>query len=986
MQNPVYDLIVGNIEGARLPGEPDPNWQLVQAVETRAQKKEAKTYKKLKVPEALQIECTLEEMKKGQQEDSSLKTVREMVQSGDQKVSKGGKSMCVMKKGLIYRKFKSNSQDESSQLVVPKQFRSTVLKLARETVLSGHFSSKKTVSRILTDFWWPGCQADCSRFCKSCDICQRTIPKGKVPKAPLGKMPMMDIPFQRIAVDLVGPIDPPTDRKNRYILTIVDYATRYPEAVALPGIETERVAEALVDVFSRVGVPREMLSDMGSQFTSELMSEVSRLLSMRQLTTTPYHPMCNGLVEKFNGTLKQMLKKMCHEKPKDWDKYLNSLLFAYREVPQESTGFSPFELLYGRSVRGPMTILKELWTHEVQDPEVKTTYQYIFDLKERLERTCELARENLGKSSARYKVAYNRKARDRQLKAGDKVLILLPTSTNRMLMQWKGPYVITEKVGPLDYRVDTKGKLKTFHINMLRLYVEREDKQIDENDALAEASVAIIDIEQNEDVESTDSDTSAIPALSSDIQTETVENVNINPDLSVEQKNEALEILREFPEVFTDIPGETHLVECDIKLTSSEPVKVKQYPMPHNVIEDVKTEVQKMIEMDVIERSQSPYSFPIVMIKKKDGTNRCCIDFRVLNRITIFDAEPMPSAEDMFAKVSGHKCFSKLDLAKGYWQVPMSDRSKQLTAFSTPLGLYQFKKMPFGLVNAPAVFSRLMRILLVNTENLDNFIDDILIFTMTWSEHTKVLFDLFHRLKEAGLTAKPSKCFIGYESLECLGHVLGHDRLQPHPDKVKAIAEAPRPVTKRQVKSFIGLVGYYRQFIPNFAVIAAPLTDLTRKGQPNQVKWSQEQEYAFNTLKKMLSVSPILKLPDLQQVFTLRTDASDRGIGTVLLQEENNVKWPVAYASRKLLAREEAYATVEKECLALVWAIQKFQRYLYGKQFIIETDHQPLLYLNKAKVSNARLMRWALLLQPYRFTVHAIKGSDNVGADYLSRQ
>ena len=136
--------------------------------------------------------------------------------------------------------------------------------------------------------------------------------------------------------------------------------------------------------------------------------------------------------------------------------------------------------------------------------------------------------------------------------------------------------------------------------------------------------------------------------------------------------------------MFTDIPGETHLVECDIKFTSSEPVKVKQYPMPHNVIEDVKTEVQKMIEMDVIERSQSPYSFPIVMIKKKDGTNRCCIDFRVLNRITIFDAEPMPSAEDMFAKVSEHICFSKLDLAKGYWQVPMSDRSKQLTSFSTP--------------------------------------------------------------------------------------------------------------------------------------------------------------------------------------------------------------------------------------------------------------------------------------------------------------
>ena len=191
--------------------------------------------------------------------------------------------------------------------------------------------------------------------------------------------------------------------------------------------------------------------------------------------------------------------------------------------------------------------------------------------------------------------------------------------------------------------------------------------------------------------------------------------------------------------------------------------------------------------------------------------------------------------------------------------------------------------MPFGLVNAGAVLSRLMRKLLENMENLDNFIDDILIFTMTWPEYKEVLRELCHRLKDAGLTAKPSKCFIGYESLECLGHVLGHDRLQPHPNKVKAIAEAARPLTKRQVKSFIGLIGYYRQFIPNFDVLAAPLTDLTRKGQPNQVKWSQEQEYAFNTLKKMLTVSPILKLPDLKQVFTLRTDASDRGIGTVLL-------------------------------------------------------------------------------------------------------
>ena len=186
-------------------------------------------------------------------------------------------------------------------------------------------------------------QADTRSFCQSCDICQRTTSKGKTVRVPLQKMPLIDEPFQRVAVDLVGPIQPATTKGNRYILTLVDYATRFPEAVPISNIETERVAEALVDIFCRRGVPRDMLSDMGTQFTSGLMSEVSRLLSMKHLTTTPYHPICNGLVEKFNGTLKQMLRRLCHQKPKDWDKYINAALFAYREVPQESLGFSPFE-------------------------------------------------------------------------------------------------------------------------------------------------------------------------------------------------------------------------------------------------------------------------------------------------------------------------------------------------------------------------------------------------------------------------------------------------------------------------------------------------------------------------------------------------------------------------------------------------------------------------------------------------------------------
>lgn len=222
-------------------------------------------------------------------------------------------------------------------------------------------------------------------------------------------MPIIDTPFQRVAVDIIGPLSPTSAKGNRYVLTMVDFATRYPDAVALPSIETERIAEALLEMFSRVGVPREIVSDRGKSFTSNLMQELGRLLSFRQLPTTPYHPMANGLVERFNGTLKQMVRRMCQECPKQWDRYLAPLLFAYREVPQASLGFSPFDLLYGRFVRGPMSILKELWTGDNVDAETKTTYGYVVELQERLQNTCKVAHEELQKAKVIQKKYYDKK-------------------------------------------------------------------------------------------------------------------------------------------------------------------------------------------------------------------------------------------------------------------------------------------------------------------------------------------------------------------------------------------------------------------------------------------------------------------------------------------------------------------------------------------------------------------------------------------------
>ncbi|XP_062570645.1 uncharacterized protein LOC134232676 [Saccostrea cucullata] len=313
MKEPVYDLIIGNVEGVRNHSDPDPLWQrredrethLLQAVQTRSQKvREEKGMKKLKVKDSIDIDVNVDKMKELQTTDESLSAYRNLAKSGKKKhFGDGIVSWFSVDKGLLYRYFQSFKVSDNKtfkQLIIPESLRRKVMTIAHDSILGGHLGTKKTVDRISLSFYWPGIQGDIKRYCQSCDVCQRTFPKGKVTKVPLEKMPLIDTPFERVAVDLVGPMAPVTEKGNRYILTVVDYSTRYPEAIPLKGIETERVAEALVGIFSMMGIPKEILTDMGTQFTSNVMKEVSRLLSIKQLVTTPYHPSCNGLVEKFN--------------------------------------------------------------------------------------------------------------------------------------------------------------------------------------------------------------------------------------------------------------------------------------------------------------------------------------------------------------------------------------------------------------------------------------------------------------------------------------------------------------------------------------------------------------------------------------------------------------------------------------------------------------------------------------------------------------
>ena len=387
---------------------------------------------------------------------------------------------------------------------------------------------------------------------------------------------------------------------------------------------------------------------------------------------------------------------------------------------------------------------------------------------------------------------------------------------------------------------------------------------------------------------------------------ESVRDVQVSSDLTFEEQAEVQELLTEFSDVFTDVPGTTNIVEHEIILTSSQPVRSKQYPAPYSLKKDIKQEIENMIKMDIIEPCTSPYASPVVMVRKADGTYRFCCDFRKLNSITVFDAEPIGNPEEIFAKMAQSRYFTKIDLSKGYWQIKMKRSSQPLTAFITSEGLFAFKKMPFGLINSGATFCRMMRILLKGLESTDNFVDDIIVHTQSWQVHISCLRQLFQRLREAQLTARPSKCVVGVESVVFLGHILGAGTIKPSPEKVRDIRNCQRPTNKKQVRSFLGLVGYYRKFVPNFSAISAPLSDLTRKGQPSKVRWGQEQENAFVCLINQLSQSPILCLPNFEKEFILQTDASNLGIGAVLLQEYGEYRFPVYFASKKTLRKREA--------------------------------------------------------------------------------
>ena len=318
-------------------------------------------------------------------------------------------------------------------------------------------------------------------------------------------------------------------------------------------------------------------------------------------------------------------------------------------------------------------------------------------------------------------------------------------------MQWRGPYTVESHVGANDYRVKMGSKTKTYHVNMLKKYISREPEgnmvPVDDTDGATVAVAGVI-------YQDVDPELGEVPDLEGYLQREGVRDVKLGDELPEDQRRVLKDLVRRYPDVFTDMPGETDVIQHQIRLTDDTPIRCKPYPLPYAMREELRNEVDTMLEMEVVRPSTSQYASPIVMVKKKDGSNRVCVDFRKLNKITEVDPEPMTTAEDLFRRLSGKKYLSKIDLTKGYWQIPVAPEDVHKTAFVTPE--YEFTRMPFGMVNSGATLVRGLRKILEGMPGVGSYIDDIVIYSDSWEDHLRTLKELFGRLRKARITARPT--------------------------------------------------------------------------------------------------------------------------------------------------------------------------------------------------------------------------------------
>lgn len=440
-----------------------------------------------------------------------------------------------------------------------------------------------------------------------------------------------------------------------------------------------------------------------------------------------------------------------------------------------------------------------------------------------------------------------------------------------------------------------------------------------------------------------------------------------------------------------DEPGCSHIIEHEIKLKDEIPVKTKIYPLPKRLEDEASSQIKELLKNNVIRKSKSPYNSPVWIVDKKIDNSgikkyRLVIDYRKLNEKTIANNYPIPRMDQILSSLGSNSYFTTLDLASGFHQIQVRQNDIPKTAFTVGNGHFEFVRMPFGLINAPATFQTLMNEIFqqqIAEKKCLVYLDDLIILGQNLTEHTKNLNEILSILEKNNLKINPDKCEFLQKELKYLGHVITLDGTKPQVEKIEKIINIKEPKTVKQIQSFLGLTGYYRKYIQNYGQIAKPLTKLLKKD--TKFNFDSNCKTAFEILKQSITSAPILKYPNDDKKFAITTDASKEALGGVLTQEYDGHDMPIAYYSYTLNKAERNYSTIELECLAIIKTIKKFHHFLYGKEFDIKTDHRPLVWLHSVSDPTSRLVRWRLKIMNYQYKISYIPGKTNHTADLLSR-
>jgi len=906
-----------------------------------------------------------------QRRDSSVQHLFELV---GKPPNENGVSF-ILKKQILYREFRSRKNSDSPpvmQIVVPSQYRVRLLQLAHDVRPAAHQGATRMRAALTRLFYWPKLQDDVANWSASCDACQRAGKNGSPPPAPLMTVPIVGEIFQKIIIDCIGPFKE-TASGNKYALTVVDAASHFPECIPLPNIQAETIADALFQVFAHLGYPAEIQHDQALNFCNQLMAELWKKTGVRQIRSSPYHPATNSLNERYNRTIKEAMRILVEMYREDWDRQIPHLLFALRSAPCRTLGFSPFEILYGRHVRGPLDLVRETWEQPTEHGRKTHVIAYIQDLQDRLRNILQIAQTSAEEQQLIQKRYFDRKAKLRSFEPGQQVLLLLPTK-DRLQCAWKGPFTVLKRTNAVDYIVDRTTRScdhRTYHINMMKAYVSRAAHLVCYLNVPPEDASEILELPER-----SVSEDQAI--LLQKIQ---------DSHLSTQQQATLKSLLDLYSATFSSLPGRTHLMEHSIELQDFTPTYQSAYRTNPHTQALIKKELDDLLKLGIIRRSNSNYSSPIVLVMREGKSPRAVVDYRQLNSKTVKDLYPMKNSESLIDTIGKAKFITVLDLSRGFNQIPLQEDSIKLSAFATPFGQFEYTRMSFGLTGSPARFQRLMDLVLEGAETYaQSYIDDVAVYSSTWDEHLVHLEDVLHRIQQANLTIRPDKTQLCKGKVTYLSYRIGSGTIKPEDAKVKVLLQYPLPKTKKDIRVYLGFTNYYKRYIQAYADLVAPLTDMLRKTSPDRVIWTPQADSSFSKLNRLLASSPVVNAPDFTRPFSIITDASDRAISAILVQTDaEDNEHPVAYLSRKLTPTEQNYSTIERELLAIIYGVSKYKHYVFGSPFTIITDHKPLQYLSRMSEHNSRLLRYSLILSQYSISIQHRSGSKLQNADSLSR-